>query len=369
PEVKKRYTEFTGGRHLTCLTIEDSTYDAQSTAKLVETTYADSEMTWDETGDADSEMSWGQATDDAYSDMYFDDIIDTMIGTLTGAEKMSETNTSDRDGIVWGEAYETVTEGGSDDEEHSLLPYERIITLDNGDADTVVSEENVEARASGAGNAATEDEAVEERHGGGNANAGAHENSDEASDDEFPKVEIEGNESSDGEFPKLEVPKPKKAPGQGSRARAQRRTDEFLRRWSTRSLAGLTPEQQDRYFIKHGRRWGLSAATLAASGVLQTGRRDAPGVQYRIQKLIHEGKNMKPRTEQNVWRMVEKHNRAQPGDRAWEAKMIQLDIMAGMSAQQIVDSGVVTMSTNTVKAVKHRWDTWIRRGEKLPPVH
>ncbi|KAL8719786.1 MAG: hypothetical protein Q9225_003247 [Loekoesia sp. 1 TL-2023] len=110
----------------------------------------------------------------------------------------------------------------------------------------------------------------------------------------------------------------------------------------------------------------MSDAAIAKSRILQTGRRDPVGVRYRIQKLRGEKKDMRPRTREAAARELRKRLYGPRTPMKHETDRLLTAIRTGMTAQQIVGANIVTIGKNTEHAIKHRWDSYIRRGFDLP---
>ncbi|KAI4244808.1 MAG: hypothetical protein LQ352_006706 [Teloschistes flavicans] len=189
-----------------------------------------------------------------------------------------------------------------------------------------------------------------------NGGAGFHEESD-ASGDESSDFEID-------DPPIITVTRP---PGPDHAKDLANQVAEFLRRWAQRPASGLSAENEDRYFIKHARRWGMSVRKISESGVLQTGRTDPIGIEYRIRQMLHKGKDVRPRTDGFVWKRHQASLKTPSTPKALEIKKVKQAIFDGWSAQQIVDSGIITEGINIVPAVKHRWSSYLWRGYKFPP--
>ncbi|KAL9026166.1 MAG: hypothetical protein Q9196_005125 [Gyalolechia fulgens] len=191
---------------------------------------------------------------------------------------------------------------------------------------------------------------------------------DDSSGSSSPPPEYSGYQSSDTGFTDPVMPSVTSAPGPGSRAEAQEQVSEFLRRWAARSWNGESAEVKDRYFIKHATRWGMSDSAIANSGILQTGRRDRPGVRYRVRLLKGAHKDVRPRTKFTAWREWKKGRHGPHTPRQHEQENLLRAIRNGMTVKDIVAANIVTLSTNTVAAVRHRWDTFIRDGIILPAI-
>ncbi|KAL8702470.1 MAG: hypothetical protein Q9201_004360 [Fulgogasparrea decipioides] len=144
--------------------------------------------------------------------------------------------------------------------------------------------------------------------------------------------------------------------------------DAFLSRWAKRPKSSLPPEMEDRYFIKHARRWGMTAKRIAESGMLKTVKKEVWAVEYRIRRMLHEGKDVHPRTVEYAARRDKKASRVPRTTRQKEMQRLLTAIKQGQTPQQIVDSGIITNGINTVAAVKHRWESMSYRGYDLPPA-
>lgn len=189
-------------------------------------------------------------------------------------------------------------------------------------------------------------------------------------DDENDDAELEedgGWATSDDEFEDPEHTSVEAAPGKNELEETKLQVAEFQRRWAERKLDQYTPEQQDKYLIKHARRWGMSVAAIARTGWIQTGREDAIGITYRIQKLKGQGKDVNPRTAQAAWQRNRKEQ-SNLTPKVLETSELMRAIKNGMTVQEIVEAEIVTKGVNTPKAIRHRWDTYIRRGCTLPSI-
>ncbi|KAI4174182.1 MAG: hypothetical protein LQ343_002517 [Gyalolechia ehrenbergii] len=191
---------------------------------------------------------------------------------------------------------------------------------------------------------------------------------DDSSELSSPPPEYSGYQSSDTGFADPSLPSGTNVPGPGSQTEAQEQVSEFLRRWSSRSWHGQSEETKDRYFIKHATRWGMSPKAIASSGILQTGRKDPPGVRYRIRLLKGAHKDVRPRTKSTAWREFKRSRNEPRTPKQQERENLLQAIKNGMTVQDIVAANIVTLSTNTVAAVRHRWDSFIRDGMILPAI-
>ncbi|KAL8723216.1 MAG: hypothetical protein Q9181_007331, partial [Wetmoreana brouardii] len=196
------------------------------------------------------------------------------------------------------------------------------------------------------------------------------------SEDSVDAMSIDGGEAaesgiSDSEF---EDP-PKVRPGQPRNGWPES-TDEqvaaFLRKWAGRPPSKLTTEQEDRSFIKHARRWGMTVKQIRDSGVLKEVSDDVPKdvrkVEYQIRLMLHQGKDVHPRTVAHTARRDKKASRLPRTTRQKETQRLMTAIEQVQTPQQIVYSGIITVGTNTPAAVKHRWESMSYRGFNLPPA-
>ncbi|KAL8750587.1 MAG: hypothetical protein Q9184_006374, partial [Pyrenodesmia sp. 2 TL-2023] len=176
-------------------------------------------------------------------------------------------------------------------------------------------------------------------------------------------------ETSDEEFSDPDDLVVTTAPDKAARAQTKAQIAQFLRRWDERRQTGWVPlpEEHDRLFIKHACRHGMSAAAIAKTGIVTTGRTDSVGIRYRIQLLMGSEKDVTPKTADAAYK---RHLRKQKIPTALDLERAALlkRIGEGGTAQQIVNENIVTLSKNTVRAIKHRWDTWIRKGVNLPVI-
>lgn len=190
---------------------------------------------------------------------------------------------------------------------------------------------------------------------------------DARNDDEDVLEDDGGWGTSDDEFPDPEYTPVDKAPGKKGTQETKLQIVEFLRMWAERDLDHITSEDRDRLFIKHARRWGMSAAAIAKTGIVKEGRKDAVGITYRIQKLKQAGKDMTPRTAQFAWQQHRKKESHMTTEDFETAELINA-MMNGKFVQEIVDMEIITTCKNTPRAIRHRWDTYIRRGLTLPRI-
>ncbi len=75
-----------------------------------------------------------------------------------------------------------------------------------------------------------------------------------------------------------------------------------------RPLNHLLAKEQDRLFIKHARRAGMSATAMAKTNMLKTGKKNPEAIVYRIQKLQENKEDVEPRTAQTAWRRYQTTN-------------------------------------------------------------
>ncbi|KAL8687815.1 MAG: hypothetical protein Q9218_006117 [Villophora microphyllina] len=176
-----------------------------------------------------------------------------------------------------------------------------------------------------------------------------------------------GDETSDDEIDDPPVVHSSQPPGPDHGLHLANRVTEFRQRWAQRPPSGLSPEREDRSFIKHARRWGMSDKAISESGVLQTGRIDVRGVNYRIHQMLRKGKDVYPRTLGYAWHRYQAAQRVPNTPKAVEVHRFKAAILQGWTVQQIVDSGIVTEGINTVQEVRHRWDSYRWRGYNFPP--
>lgn len=214
-------------------------------------------------------------------------------------------------------------------------------------------------------------ESTEKEDHGQRAPGAKDDNEDDEDDDSdltSLATEYGGYQSSDTGFTDPPMPAATRAPGPGYRAEIQEQTSEFLRRWNNRVWNGEQAEIQDRYFLKHAVRWGMSAAAIVNTDILQTGRRDEPGVIYRIRLLKGEFKDMRPRTRQTAWKEYQRACNGPQTPLQLERENLIQAIKNGRTLDEIVQSRIVKLSTNTRAAIRHRWDTFLREGMTLPAV-
>ncbi|KAL8924091.1 MAG: hypothetical protein Q9208_004228 [Pyrenodesmia sp. 3 TL-2023] len=182
------------------------------------------------------------------------------------------------------------------------------------------------------------------------------------------RVEEAGWYTSDDEFPDPEpIRDIRQAPGKGEQKKTEDQIAEFQSRWADRPLDHLSPEEQDRYYIKHARRHGMTASAMEKAKVLKTGRVDAVGITYRMQKLKEEGKDIKPRTAQAAWKQYKKKNSVLT-PATYETIELMEAMRQGKTIEEIVELEIVTVGRNTRKAIRHRWDTYIRRNTGVPKI-
>ncbi|KAL8775488.1 MAG: hypothetical protein Q9194_003718 [Teloschistes cf. exilis] len=173
-------------------------------------------------------------------------------------------------------------------------------------------------------------------------------------------------ETSDDEMedPPLIVTPRQPAPGHARRVKKQ--IADFRRRWAQRPPSGLDDDKEDKYFIKHARRWGMSPKQISDSSVLKTGKRDPAAVNHRIHQMLHDGKDVFPRTEKFIWNRHKKTQKIPNTLKEWEAHNLKNAIRNGQTAREIKESGIIAVGKNTVGAIKHRWETYLWQGEKFP---
>lgn len=181
-------------------------------------------------------------------------------------------------------------------------------------------------------------------------------------------VEETGWHTSDDEFPDPEhPPEIQEAPGKDELKRTSEQIADFQSRWAKRSLDHLSAEEQDRLYIKHARRAGMTASAIEKLKVLKTGRVDAVGITYRMQKLKEAGKDITPRTAQAAWQQFKKRN-SMLTPATFETAEVLKAMKNGKTVEEIVEMGIVTVGINTRKAVRHRWDSYIRRNLTVPEI-
>lgn len=208
------------------------------------------------------------------------------------------------------------------------------------------------------------------------------EGEDEEEDDEEEEDDVDNSEAEDGDEAwagKEELaadgivsdPKPvttTTAPGKGNRGEKAKLQDRFLWKWRRRPLKGLDAAGEDDAFLKHATRHGMSPQAIFDSGLLKTGSKDTfAQVFYRIRSLKGTGVDMEPRTKEAAWRAVKPRGSRTPKEQEMDTLIAAIE--RGDSAAQIVAANIVTLHTNTERAIKHRWDTWLRNGKQLPRVH
>lgn len=181
-------------------------------------------------------------------------------------------------------------------------------------------------------------------------------------------VEEEGWYTSDDEFPDPEhPPEVREAPGKEEQERTRDQIADFQRRWAKRSLDHLPVEEQDRLYIKHARRAGMTASAIEKANILKTKRVDTVGITYRMQKLKESGKDITPRTAQAAWQRYKMKNSKMTPATYETAELIKA-MKNGKTVEEIVESDIVTVGINTRKAIRHRWDTYIRRNVTVPKI-
>ncbi|KAL9585286.1 MAG: hypothetical protein Q9212_001610 [Teloschistes hypoglaucus] len=176
----------------------------------------------------------------------------------------------------------------------------------------------------------------------------------------------QGDESSDDEIddpPHIVTPRP---PAPDYASRLDNQIKDFCRRWIQRPASGLDAAKEDRCFIKHARRWGMSAAKISKTGLLTTGRMDPAGVAHRIRSMLHDGKDVDPRTEGFTWKRYKASQKTPSTPREWEVRNLKEAIANGKTAREIKQSGIITEGKNTLTAIKHRWETYNWHGAKFP---
>lgn len=190
---------------------------------------------------------------------------------------------------------------------------------------------------------------------------------DEAKEEEEEDAKVEaGYETSDHEVDDPPVVFANGPPQPGWRQEKADQIAEFQRKWAQRPPSALTPEREDRSFIKHARRAGMTCPEIMSSGVLKTGRTDFSGVTYRIKQLRHQGKDINARTKLAAFHRLRRATKGPSTPIQRDTHRMVLAIQQGQTVQQIVDSGILTATKNTVAAVKHRWESMNWRGWNLP---
>ncbi|KAI4173982.1 MAG: hypothetical protein LQ346_008305 [Caloplaca aetnensis] len=157
-------------------------------------------------------------------------------------------------------------------------------------------------------------------------------------------------------------------PGKGAHEDRAKLAERFWKKWSRRPSNTYTDEQEDELLLIHATRHGLTPKAILAKGLLKSGDKNNPGeIAYRIKKLKGKKTDLTPRTKEQAW----KEHKARTATRTplqQETENLKAAIRRRETIEQIVASGIVPIATNTRRAIRKRWDDWLRLGESLPKL-
>lgn len=157
-------------------------------------------------------------------------------------------------------------------------------------------------------------------------------------------------------------------PGPGARDERKKLAERFWTKWERKASSNMTDEEEDVALLIHAVRHGVTPEAIYNKKVLKTGDRNKPSeVAYRIKQLKGKRVDLTPRTREQAWKVTKARTTSRT-PRQQEAETLKAAIQRGNTLEQIVASGIVTLSTNTRRAIRKRWDDWLRLGEDLPAL-
>ncbi len=157
-------------------------------------------------------------------------------------------------------------------------------------------------------------------------------------------------------------------PGKGAHQEREKLAKRFWQKWESRPSNTLTDEEEDEFLLTHATRHGLTPKAILAKGLLKSGNRNNPAeIAYRIKKLKGKKVDLVPRTKEQAWKEYKARTRRRT-PRQQEANNLKAAIRRGETIEQIIASGIVSIGKNTRRAIRKRWDDWLRQGEDLPEL-
>ncbi|KAL8901052.1 MAG: hypothetical protein Q9207_005388 [Kuettlingeria erythrocarpa] len=157
-------------------------------------------------------------------------------------------------------------------------------------------------------------------------------------------------------------------PGIGAHKERAKLAERFWTKWESRPSNTLADEQEDELLLTHATRHGLTPKAILAKGLLKSGNRNNAGeIAYRVKKLKGKRVDLTPRTREQAWKEYKAHTTPRTA-RQQETDNLKAAIRRGETIEQIVASGIVSRSKNTRRAIRKRWDDWLRLGEDLPEL-
>ncbi|KAL8900986.1 MAG: hypothetical protein Q9207_005432 [Kuettlingeria erythrocarpa] len=155
--------------------------------------------------------------------------------------------------------------------------------------------------------------------------------------------------------------------GKGAHQERGKLAERFWKKWSRRPSNTYTDQEEDELLLTHATRHGLTPKAILAKGLLKSGNKNNAGeVAYRIKKLKGKRVNLTPRTKEQAW----KEHKARTTPRTalqQETDNLKAAIRRRETIEQIVASGIVSIATNTRRAIRKRWDDWLSVGWILQP--
>ncbi len=131
---------------------------------------------------------------------------------------------------------------------------------------------------------------------------------------------------------------------------------------SLRASNTSTNQEEDELLLTHATRHGLTPKAILAKGLLNAGyKNNAAEIAYRIEKLKGKRVDLIPHTKEQAWK--EHKARTTPRTpRQQETDNLKAAIRRRETIEQIIASGIVTIAKNTRRAIRKRWDDWLRIG-------